>query len=525
MCRISGAYDPNKEQREKNVAAMVAFQHRGGPDDKGIFNNLYVSFGHNRLSIIGEQKQPIESGRYWLTFNGEIYNYKELMFNPESDTATLLASINAFGVKETLNDLNGMFAFAVHDKQEQKIHLAVDRFAQKPIYYYHDEDTNRFYFASWPAALYDLEPSWEIDKEALQSYWLLGSVMGEDSIFKGIKKLNASEHLTYSIRENKITIERYWEPQFQENTNGIEDLVLDAINLTKVSDVPIHIFLSGGIDSTLVASQFKGGQAIHLDGPETEYARQVARKFEIDLKVCTPEQIQTEAYLLDYSRQTGEPTMAGLIPYTTAKEVSKYGKVAISANGADELFFGYDRTHEYLTEKQLRHTYRDIPLPKFKDDWHEYSYPFHVKFNGKKDGRIWELGGYVQFDLNKTLDFASMCHGIEVRNPFLDHRLVEMALSIPESVHRKQGNKTILKNMLAKMGFDKLFLNRTKQGFSLFRKPENIDQHIATAWRWCHDNGFLNVEHLPLSGRDQKYLEMSALGFYYWFKAWEHKIK
>jgi hypothetical protein len=171
-----------------------------------------------------------------------------------------------------------------------------------------------------------------------------------------------------------------------------------------------------------------------------------------------------------------------------------------------------------LTEKQRSHTYRDI---KFNG-----IFPFHDTFNGKRpNGRMWELGGYVQFDLNKTLDFASMCHGLEVRSPFLDHRLVEIALSIHEQEHRKEGNKTILKNILRKIGFDNAFLNRPKLGFSLHRQPDKLDLLISQAWQWVHDNGFLNVNGLYLSGRDRKYLEMSALGFYYWFKAWEHKIK
>lgn len=524
MCRISGAYDPNNESRLKSVMAMNDYQLRGGPDGGLVMNDdrTGVTLGHKRLSIIDltqRGQQPISRARYSLTYNGEIYNYKQEWPNEPNDTVALLNSISAIGLEKTLPLINGMFAFGLVDDQEQQIHLVVDRFAQKPLYYYHSGDT--FYFASWPAALYDLEPSWEINKEALQSYWLLGSVIGSDSIFCGIKKLNAAEHLTYDIRTNTIKIERYWEPKFQDNTSGIEDLVLDAINLTKVSDVPIHIFLSGGIDSTLVASQFINGQAIHLDSPERQYAQFVADKFNIDLKVVQPETIETEEYLTDYSKQCGEPTMAGLIPYTTAKETAKYGKVAISANGADELFFGYNRTHQICNDEQESHILRKTMY----ENPAKWIYNCNTDFKKSTSGRWYELSYYVQFDLNKTLDFASMCHGLEVRSPFLDHRLVEMALSIHEREHRKPDNKTILKRMLGKMGFDSNFLNRPKLGFSLFRQPERLDILIKQAWNWVHENGFLNVNHLNLSGRDIKYLEMSALGFYYWHKAWEHKIK
>lgn len=501
---------------------MNDYQKRGGPDGGMVMDDTdnHVTLGHRRLSIIDltdRGRQPVTTERYCMTYNGEIYNYKHEWPDAANDTLGLLSSIDSIGINKTLTLLNGMFSIAVFDEHEQEIHLIVDRLGQKPLYFYHKD--NRFYFASYPAALYDLEPSWSINKDALQSYWLLGSVMGEDSIFCGIKKLCASEHLTYSIRENKIKIERYWEPKYQDKTNNIDELIVDAIRLTKVSDVPIHIFLSGGIDSTLVASQNYGGQAIHLDGPERQYAQYVADKFNINLKIVHPESIKTEEYLTDYSRQCGEPTMAGLIPYTTAKETAKFGKVAITANGADECFFGYDRTSEDFTIKQERHIFRDIKYP----NWSQL--PFYRFFNNDTNGRMFELGSYLQYDLNKTLDFASMCHGLEVRSPFLDHRLVEMALSIHEQEHRRDGNKTILKNILRKIGFDEAFLNRPKLGFSLHSQPENLDRLIIQAWNWVHQNGFLNVKGLTLSGRDKKYLEMSALGFYYWFKTWQHKIK
>jgi asparagine synthase (glutamine-hydrolysing) len=157
MCRISGAYDPNNKARLKNVEEMVAFQIRGGPDGQGLYHHFDVSFGHNRLAVIDltdEGFQPVEYlKRYALTYNGEWYNFKDYYPMLSSDSIALFESINDVGINDTLQRLNGMFAFAVHDKQEQEIHLAVDRFAQKPLYYYHKGNT--FYFASWPAALYD----------------------------------------------------------------------------------------------------------------------------------------------------------------------------------------------------------------------------------------------------------------------------------------------------------------------------------------------------------------------------------
>ena len=500
MCRVSGSVN----HPESVVQDMMLKQYRGGPDFRHSEKIDEVVFGHNLLSIVGYQEQPMVGNRYMMTFNGCWYDYKDYYPYLTSDTAALSAHFERKGLK-ALDDVNGMFSIGLYDKTYKKIHLIVDRFGQKPMYYTHQGD--KFAFASNPAALYPLIKK-QINKEALQSYWLLGSVMGEESILYGINKVTASQIVTYDIAENKVSKEQYYEPKFQENTSGIEELVYDAIDKVKVADVPIHIFLSGGVDSTLVASRFRKGKAIHLDSPEYIYAQEVANRFEIDMIRVFPEDIDVHECLSDYSLNSGEPSMAALIPYITSKEVSKYGRVAITANGADELFFGYDRTHDELSRTQSSHIFRlssgiDIGIKGFP-----------VSF---AQGRYLELQTYVQYDLNKTLDSASMCHGLEVRSPFLDHRLVEMALSIPEEKHRKRGNKTILKNMLRNLGFKDQFVERSKLGFSIHKQPENMDSLLQKAWLWVRHNGFLDVDDKVLSGRDYQYLRMSALGFYNWY--------
>ena len=220
--------------------------------------------------------------------------------------------------------------------------------------------------------------------------------------------------------------------------------------------MPVHIFLSGGIDSTLVASQFEGGDAIHLDSPELVYAEHVAERFHVKLKRVFPSDISVERDLKDFCLKSGEPCMSALIPYVTSRETADYGRVAITANGADELFFGYDRTSDLITDRQFKHIFRDIGG----------SY----KSSGDQIGRWLELQTYVQYDLNKTLDFASMCHGVEVRSPFLDYRLVEMALFPNQYTVRTE--QTILKN--TKKGFIAV-VNRQKLGFR-YTKPEGIDE-------------------------------------------------
>ena len=517
MCGISGH---NTADRLVWIKSAVEHQKMRGPDNSSwVSSDNGWAFGHNRLSIIDlsdESNQPVVGEHDMMVYNGEWYNYKSYYPELNSDTIALSAHLSKKPFKEALQDINGMFSIAYYNDIQRKLYLAVDRFGQKPLYYYHNG--TEFYFASTPAALYAIKDKWELDRDALQSYWLLGSVMGSDGLFKGIKKLCASEMLTYD--GTNVKVERYWEPSFTKCTiSDVQEKVFDSIQKVKIADVPINIFLSGGIDSTLVASQFKGGKAIHLNGPELKYAQQAANRFDINLTVINPEDTDTEVALRDYSFKCGEPTMAGIIPWMVARETAKYGKVAITANGADELFFGYDRTSESISDKQIKHIFRTI-----NEDTVKTHCGLHFGVNGFH-GRILELGSYVQFDLNKTLDFASMCHGLEVRSPFLDHELVEMALSLPESEHRGQGNKTILKRMLWAKGFDRHFTDRPKQGFSLFKQPDNFDKCVSLAWDWVQKEGYLDLEGKTLNGRDELYLKRSALGFYYWFKVWEHKIK
>ena len=530
MCGIAGTFGYDHDESLK----ILNHQGKRGPDNTGWKLIDGVFLGHNRLSIIDLSKngnQPMTSGRWTLTYNGEIYNYRELQTHLHTnddagnfsgsgnDARTLLNYIEKYGIEKAMQDANGMYAYCCYDAILKQIHLVTDRFGQKPIYYCHTGA--RFAFASSVGALLNLRDKWTIDPEGLQSFWLLGAPMGENTMFSGIKKLTGSHHLIYDIQKNEVKIERYWEPKFQENTSGIEDLILDAINKVKVSDVPVYVFLSGGIDSTLVASQCSGMNAVHLDSPEYCYASQAAEKFRMNLTKVNPVNINVEESLKDYAFQVGQPSMASLIPYVTAKEVSKFAKVAISANGADELFFGYDRTEQNICGKQIEHIFRTT------------SSEFHGCGKIKKIddrlsmGRWVELQTYVQFDLNQTLDAASMCHSLEVRSPFLDHRLVEMALSIPEGRHFdiRLGRKAILKRMLQKMGFSNEFLTRPKLGFSLHQEPEGMEQLKIKAWQFVKQNGFLTCDDNKLSGRDERYLKMAALSFYFWYQVWHDKIQ
>lgn len=530
MCGIAG-YCGNGRNWLKS--ALISLEHRG-PDfqDFLIINN--VGFGHTRLSILDLSKsgnQPAISSNYMMTFNGEIYNYQELRSyiyatddlgkNPTTNDAySFLGFIEKYGLSTALNRSNGMFAFGLYDQREKTIYCAVDRFGQKPLYYY--ESNNEFYFASTPAALYNLKSKWQLDNQAIDRYFMLGALMGEDHILKGIKKLCAGQLLSYDIEKKKVNIKQWYNVAEIAEAQDIKPYVFDAIDAVKIADVPVNIFLSGGIDSTIVASRFIGSTAIHLRSHEEPYALAVANKFKLNIKLVDPAEYSIEHILNDFTIKTGEPTMAGAIPWITAKYARQYGKVAVIANGADELFFGYDRIqgdNEPTSSRQNSHLFRGSIYPR------NLLNNYRIKHGNKPSSRLTELLTFVQFDINRTLDFASMCHGLEVRSPFLDHRLVEAALSISESKHRQKGNKTLLKAILHNLGFEKSFTDRPKHGFSLSFKPIGYDELKEVAYLWAIKNGYIQLTNNPITGRDQQYLQASALGLYFWYHNHKHIIQ
>lgn len=523
-CGIAGGMNIRKATVEK----MLERQHSRGPDHTGIEQIGNVIFGHNRLAIIDKSErsnQPIFGGGTMLTYNGEFYNYDSKL---ESDTISLFSKffarystddsqalpINKISI--LINEINGMFAFGFY--RDDTIILVRDRFGIKPLYFTHQKDY--FAFASTPAALSLTKDNWKISEKGLQEYLSLGATMLH-SMFDGIDAVPPGYYLTYNIKTHSYKLTRWYYPKFIENAKEtIKEKVRQAIDRVKLTcDWPQITLLSGGVDSTIVSSRYLGGNAIHLQSPEREYAEQAAKKFNLNLLDVTPTIESAEEGLTDFITKSGEPTMAGLIPWITCKEIAKQGyRVAITANGADELFFGYDRMKGH-THEQRSHIFREF---SFSDEL-----MFQMAGDYQPQGfnmRQWlEVYSYLAFDLNKTLDYASMCHSVEVRVPYLDHELVEAALSIPMEQHiGRYGNKTILKEMLLELGFDYDFIHRPKVGFSLHHEPSDLANLKRKAMDWYKKTGY---EQLPLNatGRQQSYHESAMPGLYLWHKIYGHE--
>lgn len=363
-------------------------RHRG-PDDQGFYLDDSIALGHRRLSIIdlGTGSQPIfnEDRSIAIVFNGEIYNFLELkeelekqghIFSTHSDTEVIV-HLYEEKKEKCLELLNGMFAFALWDAREKKLFIARDRFGQKPLYYI--VINNAIIFASEIKSIRQ-NPlvSLELDKQSLCRYLACEYVPSPFSIFKGIYKLSAGHFLLF--KNGRLTIKQYWDYFEEENnpvsapeketTENLSFLFSRAVKRQLISDVPLGIFLSGGIDSSAIVafmSQFREPSAIKTFSigfeessfDELNYARQVARQFKTEHyeKIFNAEELITISD--DVFENMDEPLAdASLLPtYLLSGFTRRFVKVALSGDGGDELFCGYP-TFQALKFSNL---YRKLP--------------------------------------------------------------------------------------------------------------------------------------------------------------------
>uniref|UniRef100_UPI004047EE4A asparagine synthase (glutamine-hydrolyzing) n=1 Tax=Algoriphagus sp. TaxID=1872435 RepID=UPI004047EE4A len=377
MCGIAGIYNLSHHKNtaiRRYLGVMEQIQKHRGPDGSGfwVHDNDFIGFAHQRLSIIdlsenGDQPMRDDSGN-WIIFNGEIYNYLELKdelgpsgFKSSSDTEVILKSYQKWG-KDCVNHFRGMFAFAIWDNIENELFCARDHFGIKPLYYAIVQD--HFYFASEIKALLpflnEIKPNYEGQKD----YLTFQLVLGNKTHFEGVQQLMPAHHLTVSkgeVKENKYW-EVYYEPDFNHSSKYFEDklseLFHESINIHLRSDVPVGAYVSGGVDSTSIASiasdlkgcdNFMGftgkfssyGHAFD----ESRYAQAAAdeKGFElksIDIKAKDfIDNIEKVIYHLDFP--VAGP---GSFPqYMVSELASKHRKVVLGGQGGDEIFGGYTR--------------------------------------------------------------------------------------------------------------------------------------------------------------------------------------
>ncbi|MFT6408987.1 MAG: asparagine synthase (glutamine-hydrolyzing) [Arenicella sp.] len=554
--QAKSAIDPAviKRLASKLKAMQDALTHRG-PDSKGAFfsPSYQAALAHTRLSIIdlsngGHQPMSAANQRYTITFNGEIYNYKKLRtqlevegeeFESDSDTEVILKLYISKGAA-CVQLLRGMFAFLIWDEQEQKAFAARDALGIKPFYYLKSDGS--FIFASeLRAVLASGYSSRRISSRGVMSYLLKGTVAEPDTAIKNLKMLPAGTYLTW--KSGKTKLHRYWNLDFSvQHFSGLKAIEVTrtalehSIRAHLVSDVPVGIFLSGGIDSTAlvaIASKLSKKQintySIAFESPEwneADIAKRVAQhfgtnhtEFLITAKIARP---LFNQFLLDID----QPSIDGFNTYCVSKLASEAGeKVVLSGLGGDELFAGYT-TFEVLPEmmrksrllRKLNFMLKPLSKALYKtlsprqrriSDALNNSHSLtaaHQSFRGifsiseayeltnivcnKAPKEIFvaepnhpseadnishlELSTYLRNQLLRDSDVASMAWGLELRVPFIDRVFIEQISTISSDIRLQQGKKLLIDCVPELPSW---VVNRPKQGF---RFP--FDEWFESSW-------------------------------------------
>lgn len=556
MCGINGLVGAGKGV---NAAAIVrkmndSLSHRG-PDAEGLFEDEGIVLGHRRLAIIDTNErgnQPFHSldGRFVIVFNGEIYNYRELRtqidnypFLTDSDTEVLLAAFQKWGV-ECLHRLNGMFAFAIWDRQERSLVVARDRMGIKPLYYFEDQGTLVF-SSELRALLASTYPPRRMNRNALADFLRYQTVHGPETMIEGVFTLPPGHYILVTESELKLT--EWWSlpqavsPVFaprKEVLTQVRDTLLSSVELRMRSDVDFGAFLSGGIDSSAVVGLMAEVSERPVDTftiafkedhfNEAQYAELIAKKFHTrhhKLVLSADDFLQQ---IPDALAAVDHPSGDGPNTFVVAGATKSAGiSMALSGLGGDELFAGYgifqqatemlDKRWMMSFPKFMRHIAGGA-LKQFKPgiaSWKkasiltqdyldlEHAYPFsrlmhpdkrikellsssklppnsvHALLKEALDPRgpafqmpylsqvsLAEIKTYLQNVLLRDTDQMSMAHALEVRVPFLDHRLVTYVMGVNDPDRYPHTPKKLLTDALGNM-LPAQIIDRPKMGFTL----------------------------------------------------------
>lgn len=501
MCGIAGLYAPgNKEIDSSVLARMTDKLAPRGPDGEGALVLDDVALGHRRLKVIDlsdQAKQPMSDSDLNLdiVFNGCIYNYQELReelrgmgyrFFSSSDTEVILKAYDAWGI-ECVRRLNGMFAFAIYERESGRLILARDRLGIKPLYL--AETKKGLAFASTlPALLETGEIDTEIDPVALNYYMSFHAVVpAPQTILRGVRKLPSATIRIYE-KNGRQSEETYWSlkvgfdktelaPTAEEWQEQVMDALRLAVKRRMVADVPVGVLLSGGLDSSLIVGllaekgqtglstfsvgfEAAGGEL----GDEFQYSDIIADHFGTDHHKIEVPSARLLQNLPDTIAAMSEPMVShdSIGFYLLSQEVSKHLKVVQSGQGADEIFAGYHWYPPLLESSNGASDYKKLFLDRDYDEYREAVNPNYVDANHAnffvdtrfnfKDGKYpadkaLHLDTTVMLtdDPVKRVDNMTMAWGLEARVPFLDHELVELAGKIPASMKVGNGGKWILK--------------------------------------------------------------------------------
>ncbi|MCJ8327339.1 MAG: asparagine synthase (glutamine-hydrolyzing) [Campylobacterales bacterium] len=527
MCGILGS-----NFLSDNFSQAIKHIENRGPDNTGIKVLENKMFAHTRLSIIdldNEANQPMIFNDLILVFNGEIYNYKELIIDEDlkcltaSDTEVIIRLYEKYGI-DFLSKLNGMFSFVLYDIKKDKYFCARDRYGKKPFFYYYKD--NKFIFSSSLksiVSLLDKKP--KLNKVALAQYLQFFVPLGDNTFYQDIKKLEASSYLIYE--DNNIKMKKYYKintyKRYKDEKTaliGIEENLVKAVEIRLVGDVEVGSLLSGGIDSSLISAlytkisgkkinTFSVGYNEYKNYDELEYAKVAAKhigSIHHPLEIGQKDFIDSFDEVMDALEEPHADAAAFPLFHLT-KLIKNMGiKTVLSGEGSDELFLGYDNYAKFLkyyefqdslqkgqndflntiisalqnNTKESEYLRRIVKKQTLYNSFGEIytdiqnkrlfkSVPTYKKENTKKDPVDWmsyiDLKVWLGQALLSKVDKISMANSLEVRTPFLDVNLVDYAFAIDSKLKVGDTNKYLLKKVAAKYIPNEI-ITRTKKGFN-----------------------------------------------------------
>ena len=619
MCGIAGFIDFHKKSTKSNIQSMIEPLNHRGPDSEGVSlfksKNAIIGFGHKRLSIIDLSqtgKQPMTLNQLHITYNGEIYNYQEIKnellelghhFNGESDTEMILHAYTEWGIK-AVERFIGMFAIALFDEKKQEVVFIRDRAGVKPLFYYQKNDL--ILFSSELKSFHE-HPEFEkkLDLNAVAAYMQYGNVPTPHCIFKNCGKIKPGHYLKINL-ENKSQQEiQYWnvydfynQPKlnlsFPEAKIQTKELLKSAFNYRMVADVPVGVFLSGGYDSTTVSSLIQVESTARLKTftigvpdiglNEAPYARDIAKHLGTDHTEINCTEEEAIEMIKDLPFFYDEPFAdSSAIPTTlVSKAARKDVTVALSADGGDEIFGGYNRydfMHRYgktlnSIPKAVRKilvgamgniSSEKIPVLKDKYNFHnryeklktvlndpsekEIMLSLSQQFNDEQMKSVMkseftslptmfqskemledfksplsymmaiDFQTYMLDDILQKVDRATMTNSLEGREPMLDHRILEFAAQLPDEYKYQNGIKKRILREITHDYIPKELLDRPKMGFAI-----PIAKWLKNELR-DHVEEYLNEDRIEKQGIfNWEFITKLKMDFYKGRKEYDSKL-
>ncbi len=582
MCGFAGFTGTCTDGDKVLENMMNRIIHRG-PDSAGTYIDEKIHMGFRRLSIVdlnnGSQPMFNEDKSIVVTFNGEIYNYSELradleakghIFANNADTEVLLHAYEEYG-EDMVAKLRGMFAFAIWDKKTETLFAARDFFGIKPFYYALVDDC-LIYGSEIKSILDHPKYKKQVNELALENYLTFQYSVLEESFFKGIFKLMPSHYLIF--KDGNLDIKRYWEPVFEpDNNKSLDDFVNeidnamhDSVEAHKISDVEVGSFLSSGVDSSYVAATFKGDKTFTVGFDyekynEVDYAKALSDKIKIDnySKLVTSQEYWNEIPKIQYHMDEPLADPAAIALYFVSQTAAKHVKVALSGEGADEFFGGYNiyrephdlaayqklpkglrrllasqvqkskrrfkgknfliRASKSVEERFIGNAFmfteaersRILKNPSGKYDHKELTKPFYDKVKDMDDVtkmQYIDINFWLIGDILLKADKMSMAHSLEVRVPFLDRRVFEVARHIPTKYKVNKKNTKYAMRLAANRYLPDMVAEKKKLGFPvpirIWIKDEKYYNKIKAAFTSEASEKYFNTDELVKLLNDHK---------------------